>query len=140
MSIKSALLSRVYAPRVKHRLPGRLRMNAPILKKMPPEHEPLFRKLVTLFLLPRGLKDVEVEFITGSILVAYDSEEITEEAVLKWIGTLWRLFSEHFDRLEKIREDQFDTIVSRITPVLEKALKENHSFDKRIRLPEDVWS
>jgi hypothetical protein len=100
----------------------------------------LSERLAALFLLPEGVLTVQVSFVTGSILVTYDDAELAEESVLQWVGTLWRLIGEHYDRLARLDAGEVDTVVSRITPLLQATLQENHSFDKRIALPEDVWT
>ena len=140
MSLKGAILSRMYAPKVRHRLPGRLRLSVPLLKRVPQGREFLATKLEELFLLPAGVKEVKVSFVSGSILVEYDVSVIGEESVLQWVGTLWRLIGEHYDRLEQLTPDRVDLVLSRITPLLQAAINENHSFDKRIDVPDDVWS
>jgi hypothetical protein len=140
MSIKNAILSRIYSPKVKHRLPGRLRLNVPILKKIPRRKENLFSKFEKLFLLPDGIDDVKASPVSGSIVVSYNPEEIKEENVIHWVGTLWRLIGENYDRLAEIELDEIDNVISRIVPILKAELNENHSFDKQIRIPENVWS
>lgn len=140
MSLKIAILSRVYAPKVRHRIPGRLRLSVPLLRNVPRGRELLSDRLEALFLLPKGVRNVKVSFVAGSILVHYDTAEMTETSVLQWIDTLWRLIGQHYDRLVALDIHSVDQVVSKITPYLQAALNENHSYDKRICLPDDIWS
>lgn len=139
MSLKSAIISKVYAPKVKHRLPGRLRFNLPILKKVPSNREIISDKLEKLFLLPEGIDTVQLNQITGNILVMYSIDKIEEKSVLEWVETLWKMISEYYDRLATINIYEIDNVISKIMPILQEALNENHSFNKQIRLPDDIW-
>jgi allophanate hydrolase subunit 1 len=100
----------------------------------------MLEKFESLFLLPAGIDVVKASSLSGSILVNYDPHKITEESVLQWVGTLWRMISDYYDRLEKIKVNEIDIVINKITPILQNALNENHSFDKQIRLPDNVWS
>jgi hypothetical protein len=140
MSLKSAILSRVYAPKVRHHIPGRLRLSVPLLRRVPRGHEWLSSRLEGLFLLPGGVTEVKVSFIAGSILVHYDADHMTEESVLQWVNTLWRLIGEHYDRLAVMDVHSVDKVVEKLAPLLQAALNENHSYDKRITLPDGLWS
>jgi hypothetical protein len=111
-----------------------------LLRKVPGGQELLSSRLEELFLLPEGVQEVKVSFIAGSILVHYDVDKMTETSVLQWIDTLWRLIGEHYDRLVVLDVHTIDRVVSKIAPHLQAALNENHSYDKRISLPDDIWS
>jgi hypothetical protein len=139
-SLRTAFLSRLLGPKVKHRLPGRLRLSVPLLKRVPRDGEPLADKLEKLFLLPEGIQTVSVSFLSGSLLIGYNTRAMSEQQVLEWTDTLWRLLGEHYDRLASLPVADVDTVVARIEPLLQNALNENHSYNKRIVVPDDVWA
>ena len=76
------------AYRIVHRLPGRIRIHIPILKKLPKRWW-IYRKSSTeLIRMKKGIKAAEVQPVTGSLVIEYDPELINETGVLKWLETL----------------------------------------------------
>jgi hypothetical protein len=139
MSIKTAIFSRWYAPRVMHRLPGRLRIGVPLLRRVPPQDRSLTDQLEPLFLLPEGIESVDVGFLTGNMLVRFDAGVLSEQQVMNWTSVLWRLISEHWDRLAALPVKRVGTVVARVRQVLAAALREDPALRQAIVIPPHVW-
>jgi hypothetical protein len=139
MTVKAALLSRWFAPRVLHRLPGRVRISVPLLRRVPDEGKPLARKLEPLFLLREGIQSVQVGFLTGNVLVRFDARRLDEQHVLRWTSLLHRMISEHWDRLEAIPSDRVSSVIGRVRGVLAAAAQDDPRFARGVVIPSDVW-
>jgi hypothetical protein len=82
------LIKYLSAYRIVHRLPGRIRIHIPALKKLP-EKWWIYRKPSSeLIRMKKGIKTAEVQPISGSLLIEYDPEVVNEKGVLKWLETL----------------------------------------------------
>jgi hypothetical protein len=58
--------------RVSHFMPGRVRLKVLHIKDNPP----LAQKIITLFKVIKGIKQVEANFLTGSLLIEYEAAEL----------------------------------------------------------------
>ena len=76
------------AYRIVHRLPGRIRIHIPALKKLP-EKWWIYRKpSIELIRMKKGIEKAEVQPVSGSLLIEYDPELIDEAGVLEWLEVL----------------------------------------------------
>jgi hypothetical protein len=78
----------ISAYRIVHRLPGRIRIHIPVLKKLPEKWRAFTRPSSELIRMKRGINTAEVQPVTGSLLIEFDPEAINEADVLKWLETL----------------------------------------------------
>ena len=78
----------ISAYRIVHRLPGRIRIHIPILKKLPKKWWIYRKPSIELIRMKKGIYAAEVQPVTGSLLIEYDPEIINETGVLKWLETL----------------------------------------------------
>jgi hypothetical protein len=58
--------------RVSHFIPGRVRLKAAVIKNNPP----FAQKIIELFEEIKGIRQVEVNFLTGSLLIEYEAAEL----------------------------------------------------------------
>jgi hypothetical protein len=140
VNLLQAIGSRWFAPRVVHRLPGRLRLRVPLLTRVPDRSRPVAREIGQLFLLPGGIESVEIGFVTGTLLIRYDPARLDERQVLSWTQSLWRLICDHRDRLVSVPPERITAVVGRARPVLAEALARNGSSPQAIEIPSDVWA
>jgi hypothetical protein len=78
----------ISAYRIVHRLPGRLRIRIPVLKKLPEKWRIFIRPSTELIGLKKGITTAEVQSITGSLLIEYDPEAINEAGIVNWLEKL----------------------------------------------------
>jgi hypothetical protein len=88
----SVLVKFISTSRVVHRLPGRIRIHIPILERLPIGWSTYSEHTAELIKLRKGVKDVEIQPGTGSLLIHYDPDRIAEADILKWLKTLVETF------------------------------------------------
>ncbi len=66
---------------VKHHIPGRIRIEIPLLRKVPSKE---LRKLSDIA-VPEGVTNLRVNPLNGNIIITYDQKMID---ILKWLNTM----------------------------------------------------
>lgn len=78
--------------RIKHRIPGRIRIHIPALEKMPSEWHALSDTVQALITSKEGISEARIEPISGSVILRYRAEVIDDREVLNWLELLVRRF------------------------------------------------
>jgi len=125
--------------RVRHSLPGRLRLHVDALKSVPPESQHLAALVARLLGVPRGIERVDVTFVTGNLLVQYDVGTITEQEILRYFRGVLALAQKHWENLLSLTEEQIPDTVDRLVRILSLALQNRVELESEIELPDDVW-
>ena len=99
MNLRSGWLALQLRPRVIHRLPGRLRVHVPALRRVAVAFRELVDSLLVGFALPEGLHSVEVSYATGNLLIRYGCERIGEKEVLDWLLAVRRVVGQVLETL-----------------------------------------
>jgi len=68
---------------VVHHVRGRIRVQVPIIKKLPVE---TLKKLAVIP-IPEGIKDVRANPVTGSVIITYDPDHVDIEGYLRKMMT-----------------------------------------------------
>ena len=93
-------------PQVMHRLPGRLRLRIPALKRLPVNPQGVGEIVGTLIELLPGVHSVDTNVVTGSVLVRYDPNKLGEKAIMNHINGLIRMTQKNpFSMIEHARRD-----------------------------------
>ncbi|WBW96827.1 hypothetical protein [Oceanirhabdus sp. W0125-5] len=62
---------------------GRLRINVPIIKKIPEEYHIKDDTLTSVFLIIKGVTSVEFSYLTGDVIFTYEPEITDKKQILK---------------------------------------------------------
>lgn len=125
MDLHTLLLKWGLRIKVMHRLPGRLRLEIAALRKVPHGKQEFAQDLIGKMVLPAGITSIELSFVTGSILLKYDSGEVTEQGVLAGIQQLLSALVDYRDELWSIGEENGSAAIERLNGVLDKANRKN---------------
>lgn len=82
----------ITAYRIVHSLPGRLRIHIPILEKLPRRWYPYSDRTADLIMMQNGITGVNIEPVTGNVLIRYNPQQIEESDILTWLKTLAETF------------------------------------------------
>jgi hypothetical protein len=121
MDAQTLLLKWGLRTRIVHRLPGRLRVEIAALRKIPVEKRELVRTIVDGAILPHGVTSLEPSFVTGSVVLTYDPQVITEQQVLIAIREISHAVLEHREELWRIGRQNLPVAMERLNGVLSKA-------------------
>lgn len=140
MNIQKSYLAWKLRPKIIHQLPGRLRVHVPALLDVSKKFQRKADPLVKLFSLPKGIRSVQINFITGNMLIFYDIKTISEKKVFDWIHQLRYLTIEILNGLSRINNGKLPLVTERLMSFMNQVIEENIVLTKEIKIPEDVWS
>ncbi|WP_144082907.1 HMA2 domain-containing protein [Salinispira pacifica] len=88
-------------PRVKHALPGRLRLQIRGLKQLEPDST--LQKLIETELVSmiKGIKSIQSNLSSGTALVIYEPETVSEETVLNVFSSLAKTALKYYDKIKE---------------------------------------
>ena len=80
------------AYRITHRLPGRIRIHIPALEKLPAEWRKYLEPSADIVSMLKGINTVQIQPVSGSLLITYDPGRIDEAGILQWLKSLVTAF------------------------------------------------
>ncbi|MDO4535124.1 MAG: hypothetical protein Q4B63_04845 [Clostridium perfringens] len=123
MNLKKFIIGQLLKIKVSHSIPGRVRLKVSSLKLVPEEYR-VYQKFINDALNKlNGVKTVEVNNITGSILVIYDENVLYEKKILRWIDKLKEIGLNNFELIEKYGESNLEYVIKTINQQLDEAVK-----------------
>ena len=123
MNFKNFIIGQLMKIKVSHSLPGRLRLKVSSLKLIPKEYI-VYEKFIDESLKKLdGVTSVEINNLTGSILVIYDVNITYEKKILRWIEKLKEIGLNNFELIEKYGESNLDFVIKTINQQLNEAVK-----------------
>lgn len=127
-------------PRVIHSIPGRLRLNVPLLKRLSKEHQHATKLLSALLKQVDGIEDVTANQISASILFHYDSQKISVEDILSFLAALSRVFMSQKDDLARLLEKDNDAVFRCLKDWLQRSVQQRLHLDISKRIVPDDFS
>lgn len=100
--LQDLLLRHELKPRVVHRLPGRLRLHLPALKRLASFNGDVTPTIEEYLILPEGIKSVSVNTRVGSMLICYQGEKLTESKVLEHVQSLSNRVQQMWSQLKHL--------------------------------------
>ena len=82
----------ISAYRITHRLPGRIRIHIPALEKLPAEWQKYLEPSADLISMLKGINTVQIQPVSGSLLITYDPGLIDETGIIQWLKSLVKTF------------------------------------------------
>ena len=134
------LRSLLLRPRIVHRLPGRLRLCLPALKQI--DHVQREWAFIWRDLLgsPAEIETVEVDLSTGSLLIRYHADQLTEAELLAFLQAVNRLALGYWDRLAATDPAELPRVLRRLVRAIRAGTHHRLVFDDKFEIPEDVWA
>lgn len=123
MNFKKFIIGQLMKIKVSHSLPGRLRLKVSSLKLIPKEYIIYERFIDESLKKLDGVTSVEINNLTGSILVIYDVNITYEKKILRWIEKLKEIGLNNFELIEKYGESNLDFVIKTINQQLDEAVK-----------------
>ena len=70
-----------------------------------------------------GIKDVEFNYITGSVVITYDTKKTYEEKIVKWINKVIDIVLGDFKLIEENGQDNLEFVIDTLEQKLNEAIK-----------------
>ena len=140
MDFRELLLRVGLRSRVLHRLPGRVRVEIPALRRIPQENRNLVHRLIKAIPQPQGLKSLEPSFITGNVLLEYDRHVTTEAHILEHIDGVVSLIVRYRDKMALVNAENLPRVLARLQELLNNGDTASHTCLKEVVISDDVWS
>jgi len=116
-----------------------MRLHVPALKKVEKLIQPAVTSLLAKSVYPEGIGTVQISFLTGNLLVTYDTKTFQEQNVLKWIHDVKNLCESVFFRLLEEDQTNRDKIGGRLLVYLSTASENGIVIDKNFNIPDEIW-
>ncbi|MGD1036030.1 MAG: HMA2 domain-containing protein [Roseiarcus sp.] len=139
-SLVGQLRSWLLCPRIVHRLPGRLRLRVPALKQI--GHAQREWAFVWRDLLggTAEIESVEVNLTTGSVLIRYHPDQLTETELLAFLRAVNRLALQHWDRLAATPPAELPEVLQRLVCAIRAGIRHRLALDDKLEISTDVWA
>lgn len=124
-------------PRVVHSLPGRVRLQVPLLKKVGRDHRHWGVLFCTLLKVPEGIEEVQANSVSGTVLLNYDEKKVSEKELLSFITSLSRVFVSQRDDLARLLKNDTDTIFNCLRDWLQRTVTQRLHLDVTQRILSD---
>ncbi|WP_297639153.1 HMA2 domain-containing protein [uncultured Clostridium sp.] len=121
--LKKFIISQIAKIKVSHSIPGRIRFKVNSMKMIPDEYKEYQKFLFEALEKLDGVTNVEINLVTGSILVNYDINKLYEKKVLKWVDTIKSVGINNYDVIEKYGDTNLDFVIKTINQQLDEAVK-----------------
>jgi hypothetical protein len=127
-------------PRILHRLPGRLRLCFPALRQI--DHVQREWAFVVRDLLgsPAEIQTVEVNLTTGSVLIRYHADQLTEAELLAFLRAVNRLVIRYWERLAATSPAKLPDVLRRLGRAIRAGTRHRLVLDDAFEISEDVWA
>lgn len=139
MSWGTAWLAWRLRHRVVHRLPGRLRVQLPVLREVDSTYRQIIDALVGELDKPGGIQRIQLSYLTGSALIDYEVGTVAEREVLDWLFVLRNSVADILTRLAPLDTDQRARAANRLLTFLREAAQRGTKVDASFGIPESVW-
>lgn len=127
-------------PRIVHRLPGRLRLCLPALQQLDHAHPEWAFVWRDLFGSPAEIQSVQVNLTTGSLLIRYHADQLTEAELLAFLGAVNRLALRYWDRLAATPPAELPQVLRRLVCAIRAGTRHRLVLDEKLEISEDVWA
>jgi hypothetical protein len=126
MSILNTLFNTAAAmainPKIVHSLPGRLRLHIAALRMVPEQWRMAPSAVSRVLASLPSIRDVTWNYITGNVLIEYDSETISEQTVIEAIKRAGRFI---VDRRERLQVQDPDSLPQSMEELCLQFIEEN---------------
>ena len=123
MNIKNHIIKHFIKFKVVHSIPGRLRLKVNNASKIPQEAKEYDKYVVQGLKMLDGIKDVEFNYITGSVVITYDTKKTYEEKIVKWINKVIDIVLGDFKLIEENGQDNLEFVIDTLEQKLNEAIK-----------------
>ena len=105
-------------PRVVHRLPGRVRIHFPALKKSSSGWHRYSASVAELVKIKQGIQSTSIQPATGNVLITYDADTLGEQDIFNWLESIVKICLNNIRDYASVSDDNFGSLLDRVKPQL----------------------
>ena len=139
IDLKQRIGDYLLGPKVIHRVPGRLRVSVPAIRRVPSQFNGMVNRLIDKVRLPNGVKTVDLNFISGNVLIHYHVNQTEEVDVMGWLNDLYVFLLSLEKRLAKLPESERKKAASHVVCFLENADLDCLDLENKEAIVEAIW-
>ena len=125
-------------PQIVHRLPGRLRLRVPALKQIDQAQREWAFVWRDLLGSTAEIESVEVNLTTGSVLIRYDPNQLTESELLAFLRAVNRLVLQHWNQLAATPPAELPEALRRLVCSIRAGIRHRLVLDDKLEISADV--
>ena len=100
-----------------------MRLKVSNASKIPQEAKEYDKYVVQGLKMLEGITDVEFNYITGSVVINYDTKKTYEEKIIKWINKVIDIVLGDFKLIEENGQDNIEFVIYTLEQKLNEAIK-----------------
>jgi hypothetical protein len=139
IDLKKRIGNYLHGPKVIHRVPGRLRVSVPAIERIPAQFNGMANRLMDKVRFADGIKTVDLNFISGNVLIHYHVNQTDEAGVMRWLNDLYVFLVNIQKRIAKLPESEKQKAASQVLGYLENADSDCIDLEKREAIVEAIW-
>ncbi|MGO9311111.1 MAG: HMA2 domain-containing protein [Syntrophobacteraceae bacterium] len=139
IDLKERMEDYLLGPKVIHRVPGRLRVSVPAIRRIPSQFNGMADRLMDKVRLANGIKTVDLNFISGNVLIHYHVNQTDEAGVMRWLNDLYVFLVNIQKRIAKLPESAKQKAASQVFGYLENADSDCIDLEKKEAIVEAIW-
>jgi len=139
LDLKQRIGDYLLGPKVIHRVPGRLRVSVPAIRRVPSQFNGMANRLMDKIRLPNGIRTVDLNFISGNVLIHYHVNRTDEAGVMGWLDDLYVFLMGLEKRVAKLPESERQKAASQVVCYLENAGSGCIDLEKKEAIVEAIW-
>ena len=102
------------APRIVHRLPGRVRIHYPPLTRVSTDWYRFATPVAELVNIKKGILSTDIRPVSGSVLICYDTDLLNVNEVLQWLELMIKIVLKNSPMRVPFSEDILKSLLKRV--------------------------
>jgi hypothetical protein len=102
------------APRVVHKLPGRVRIHFPALERLSSRWHRYSAPVADLVKIKQGIQNTNIQPTTGSVLITYDADMLGQKDIFNWLDSIATIVKNNVRNYTSLSEHNFESLLNRV--------------------------
>lgn len=139
IDLKKRIGNYLQGPKVIHRVPGRLRVSVPAIRHIPEQLNGMANRLLDKVRFAKGIKTVDLNFISGNVLIHYHVNQTDEAGIMRWLNDLYVFLVNIQKRIAKLPESEKQKAALQVFGYLENPDSGRIDLEKKEEVVEAIW-
>ncbi|MBD3288221.1 hypothetical protein GF337_05400 [candidate division KSB1 bacterium] len=139
LKFREMIVSQLLRPQVIHQLPGRLRIHIPGVRYIPKKLDGDVDQFIDKLKFANGVRSVDVNLISGNVLIYYDKALIDETSVINWISKLYHCIIDFDKKISTLSMKQQKILIRHLSKYFNNLDTNSINLEQEEIIPVDVW-